>query len=281
MFSMARLSSNKTSSVRLASRLRRQALCLTAVAALSTTTSRVGAFVPPPPLLQPRVPSSPALVTPRQPIRLYSSSNKNENFLKKAATKLGIIKQSQEEEKAELARQQVKDNVSGGIKELLKDAPLPIKMFGSVLAPLISKAASKMGESIAEQETQIERVLDESRGLILGDDVALNALGGAPVQVGAPFSQSSSTMVVNGQKAVNIALSFPVEGSSRSGMAQAQATDKGINRLLLEVDGRQIDVSLTKRAFPSSSSSSRLGKNHLDDDDNIIEAEVIEKITKK
>lgn len=279
MISMARLSLNKNATARLGNRLSRKALCLTAVAAFSTTTSStVGAFVSHPVLQQPRPLSS--ILVPRQTVRMYSSSKKNENFLKKIGTKLGIIKQSEEEERKELARQQVKDNVSGGIKALLKDAPLPVKMFGSVLAPLLSKAASSMSESIAEQENAIERVLDDSRGYILGDDVALRALGGAPVQVGAPFSQSSSTMVVNGQKKVNIALSFPVEGSSRSGIAQAQATDRGINRLTLEVDGQQINVSLTKQSSPSRSAS-RIGKNHFDDDDDIIEAEVIEKVTKK
>ena len=274
---MARLSPNNSARVRLGSRLSRKAICLTAVAAFSTTTpGRVGAFVShPAPQTRPL-----SVLVPRQTVRMYSSSKKNDNIFKKVATKLGIIKQSEEEEKKELARQKVKDNISGGIKELLKDAPLPVKMFGSVMAPLLSKAASSLGESIAEQENAIERILDDSREYILRDDVALRALGGAPVQIGAPFSQSSSTMVINGQKTVNIALSFPVEGGSRSGMAQARATDQGINNLILEVEGKQIKVSLTKQSSPSGSSS-RLGKNHLDDDDNIIEAEVIEKVTKK
>jgi hypothetical protein len=113
----------------------------------------------------------------------------------------------------------------------------------------------------------------------LGDEVAIQALG-EPITIGTPFSQSSSTSIINGQKTANIQLGFPVSGSRSSGVAQASATQSGLSSLLLEVDGRQIQVSLSKRG----SSSKRVGKNHRgpsDDDDNIIEAEIIEKEVKK
>ena len=287
---MARLSTTKNTTLA-SNRMRRNAFFLTAAAALSKTSS-VDAFVAHPSQQQQRslhhlspsvmMPSN-RLLTTTPTTRLYSSSKKNDNFLKKAAKKILPASwfQSEEEKEAALARQQVKDNVKGGIKELLKDAPLPVRMLGSMISPLLSKAASQMGEAMAEQEKTIETVLDDARAYILGDDVALQALG-EPLQVGAPFSQSSSTSIINGQKTTNIAIGFPVNGSRSSGMAQAQATDKGIQRLTLQVDGRQINVSLTQRGSPSS----RVGKNHrtfgpMNDDDNIIEAEIIEKKVEK
>ncbi|CAB9497575.1 expressed unknown protein [Seminavis robusta] len=216
--------------------------------------------------------------------RLYSSPKKDDGILKKVAKTLLPKKwfQSEEEKKAELVRQQARDNVKGGIKEMLKGAPLPVRMMGSMVAPLLSRVASDLSESVAEQQRTIESVLEDSRGYILGDDVACQALG-EPIRVGSPFSQSSSTSIINGQKTVNIILGFPVEGSRSSGVAQAQANENGISQLLLQVDGRQIHVSLAKR-------KNAIGKNHRstnksyfagDDDDNIIEAEIIEKDTKK
>lgn len=271
MMRMARLAMPQNTSTIVSNRMRRSALFLTAAAALST---RVDAFLPP--------------IQRHSTIRLYGSSsskNNDDNILTRAAKKvLPSWFQSEEEQKAALAKKQVKDNVKGGIQELLKDAPLPVRMMGGMVAPLLSSLASTVSESMAEQQRTIETVLEDAQAYMLGDDAALQALG-EPLQVGAPFSQSSSTTIINGQKTVNLVIGFPVEGSCGSGMAQAQATDQGINRLTLQVNGgQQINVSLMKRG--SASSSSRIdGKAERmfpsDDDDTIIEAEIIEKDVKR
>ena len=269
-------------------------LYLTAAAALSTSlTSRADAFLvrPPPTLARPLQPNVATFalnpLDNHYPVktttRLYSSKKNNDGILKKAAKKFLPKKwfQSEEEQKAELTRKQVKDNVKGGIKEMLKDAPLPIRMMGSMMSPLLSRVASDLSESMAEQQKSIEQVLDDARAYILGDDMAIQALG-EPVRIGSPFSQSSSTSIINGQKTTNIQLAFPVNGSRGSGVAQATATQSGLSDLVLQVDGRQIRVNLSRKG-----SSSRVGRNHRSsgrigskDDDNIIEAEIIEKETK-
>ena len=255
---------------------RRKICFVTAFAALSTSAD---AFLTPyRPFLTPRHPTIPTIAAARsmQQSRLYSSKKNDEGILKKVAKSILPKKwfQSEEEQKAELARQQVKDNVSGGIKELLKDAPLPVRMMGSLVSPLLSRVASDLQEGMAEQQRTVENVLDDARAYLLGDEVALQALG-EPIQLGAPFSQSSSTSIINGQKSVNIALQFPVEGSRGSGVAQARANENGISQLVLQVNGRQINVSLSRRGSPSG----RVGRNHRTtsrNDDDIIEAEIIE-----
>lgn len=259
-------------------------LLWTAAAALSTSLpSRADAFLSRP-LSGLVLPSrAPTPITCSSQTRLYFSK-KDEGILEKMAKTVLPSKwfQSEEERKAALAKQEVKDNVSGGIQEILKDAPLPVRMMGKMISPILSKVASDLSESMAEQQQQLETILDDSRLFMLGDDVAVQALG-EPIQVGAPFSQSSSTTIINGEKSVSISIGFPVEGSRSSGMAQAQANQNGITRLVLEVDGRQINVGLSRRGSPSG----RVGKNHRTmssmnkDDDTIIEAEIIEKDSAK
>lgn len=284
---MARSFSSKTKQSLDATKMRgRSIFLLTTAAALSTSLpTTANAFASRPPTAVPAFGYGALSVFPSwgthavtTTTRLYSS-NEDEGMLKKMAKSVLPKKwfQSEEEQKVELARQQVKDNVSGSIKELLKDAPLPVRMVGSMVAPLLSRAASELSEGMAEQQQQVETVIRDAKALILGDDVACQAIG-EPIQVGAPFSQSSSTSIINGQKSVNIALAFPVEGSRSSGVAQAQANQNGITQLVLQVDGRQINVSLSKRG----TSSGRVGKNHQTggskyDDGDIIEAEIIEK----
>lgn len=214
---------------------------------------------------------------PHSPIqtrtRLYSSKKEQGGFLDNVVKTILPKKwfHSEEEQEAELARQEVKDNVKGGIKELLKDAPLPAKMMGSLLSPILSRVASDLQEGMVDQQRTIEDILDDARACLLGDEVVLGALG-EPLQVGAPFSQSSSTSIINGQKSVNVAIGFPVEGSRARAQAQAQYQNGSITQLTLQVDGRLINVSLSRRASPSG----RVGRNHrtmMTDD--IIEAEIV------
>ena len=131
-------------------------LCTAAAAAFSTLPSH--AFVVGPRTLAPRCisvdgpsslayhhPHSHATLTTR---RFFSGRNDNSNKdeggvlggLKKAAKSILPASwfQSEKEKKAAIERPRVKDEVSGGIKEMLKDAPLPIRMMGSMMGPLVS-----------------------------------------------------------------------------------------------------------------------------------------------
>ena len=179
--------------------------------------------------------------------------------------------QSEEEKQRAIERKRIQNEVKGSIQEVLKDAPLPVKMLGSMFGPLMSSAMSSMADSLAEQQRTAEDYLSQAR-LFIQSDEAVTRIIGEPVQVGSPFSQSSSTSSINGKTTKRVELGFPVSGSRGSGVAQLSATEAGIQRLIVQAQGRQINVRLSAR--PNKFSG---GGN----DDDVIEAEIIEKNTRR
>jgi hypothetical protein len=189
------------------------------------------------------------------------------------------------EEKQELQRRKdVRDEISGGLNEILKDAPLPVKMIGKMLKPLMSKVAATLAETVAEQQRTTEAMLEDARGYLMFDP-AVTKLLGEPIRIGTPFAQSSSTTSINGKTQSRVELSLPVSGSRDSGVVRIVASQEGISQLQVEAGGRSVNVSLKKKGWSSSgsaSSSSGSGSSYSlpRDDDNIIEAEIIDKKTK-
>lgn len=187
-----------------------------------------------------------------------------------------------QEEKAQLARKkEVKDQVKGSMEELLKDAPLGVRMMGKMVAPLMGNLASTMAEGFAEQQRTTETLLEDAQRYIMNDPNVVNAMG-TPIQLGMPFSQSSSMSSVNGQTQSRVELALNIAGSKRSGIARILATNDGIAQLIVESGGKVFNVSLQKSKLGGSSSAKRkFGSGGAAGDDNIIEAEIIDKDTKR
>lgn len=185
-----------------------------------------------------------------------------------------------QEEKAQLARKkEVKDQVKGSMEELLKDAPLGVRMMGKMVAPLMGNLASTMAEGFAEQQRTTETLLEDAQRYIMNDPNVVNAMG-TPIQLGAPFSQSSSmSSNVNGQTQSRVELALNIAGSKRSGIARILATNEGIAQLIVESGGKVFNVSLQSKRGPSSSKRKFGGSSTAAGDDNIIEAEIIDKDT--
>eukprot|EP00531_Pseudo-nitzschia_arenysensis_P019432 CAMPEP_0116156694 /NCGR_PEP_ID=MMETSP0329-20121206/22964_1 /TAXON_ID=697910 /ORGANISM="Pseudo-nitzschia arenysensis, Strain B593" /LENGTH=329 /DNA_ID=CAMNT_0003653785 /DNA_START=196 /DNA_END=1188 /DNA_ORIENTATION=- len=254
----------------------------------------------------------PTFTTTTTTTRLYSSSNrkkrisgssgsdddndnKNTNELfgfrraaKKAARKVLPTKWfgTKEEKEALERKQMVKDRVRGELDQMLKGAPLPIKMFAKyVAAPMMGKMASKMAEMGLEQQKAMENILDEARDLLMRDAQITDLLG-TPIQIGTPFSQQSSTTVINGRRQMRTEFAVELSGPYENGVCRIVATNEGVGQLLVEANGRIYNVDLTSegRMSSSSSSSSSSRKSPSDsfgnNDDNIIEAEIIDKETK-
>lgn len=249
--------------------MKRQIL-LTAAAALSQTSLFSHAF---------SIHLPPSATTQRAMRRfsptstsLHASKNDNSFLIKVGKSVKSFLPatwfQSEEEKKAQLERKKVQDEISGGLAEILKDAPLPIRMLGKMVEPLLSSALSGMAETFAEQQAKVESLLNEARLYLEADDNVKNELG-ETVQIGTPFSQSSSSSNINGKTMSRVELAFPVTGSRSSGIAQLMSTGDGIQSLKLQTGGRVIDVNRTKRR-----------RRMPTDDDNIIEAEIIDKNTK-
>lgn len=197
------------------------------------------------------------------------------NLLAKGAEKVKSLLpfgKSDEEKRADIIKKERKEEITGGIQTLLKDLPLPIRMMGRMVTPLLARAA----EEIAEQTQQAQDVFEEARIRLMNDPYIVESLGN-PIQVGQPFSQSSSTVVINGQRSATVRASFPVVGSRGSGVATLESSNGDIRSLTVNVDGRTLSVGSSRRGggggggmYNSKSTTNSKG-------DNIIEAEIIEK----
>jgi hypothetical protein len=197
--------------------------------------------------------------------------------------------QSEQEKQSALRKQQLQKEMKGGISEMLKDAPLGIRMMGKMIAPLVSGIASTLAETMAAQQQTTQKLLEDATGFLAQNDDVIEALGGEPIRVGMPFSQSSSTSNINGQVQSRIELGVPVVGRNGvSGTAFVSANQEGLTSLVFQSpQGRRIPISLTKVVGKSRLSSSSSGppgsasRRRRGDDSTIIEAEIIEKDTKK
>ena len=264
-----------------------------AAAALSTTSRvspSVAYFVQPHQGARKTGLSTSTTLSPRQyPLqsRLYAKSSRTEKDdgflggLKKTAKSLlpSSWFQSEEEKRAAIERQRVQDDLKGGLKELFKDAPLPVRMIGGMVAPLLTNVMSGLAETMAEQQEVVDDVLNEARQYLAADPAVAQMLGDGGIQVGTPFSQSSSSTSINGQTTTQVQLAFPVTGSLQSGVAQVVSANGKLQRLVLQVGGRTTAVSLSSKT-PSARTFRNRGPRSGSPDDDIIEAEIIEKDTK-
>jgi len=187
------------------------------------------------------------------------------NLLKKGVGKIKSLIPFGEETRAEMIKKERKEEITSGLNTMLKDMPLPIRMMGRMVSPLLARAA----EEIAEQTAQARDMLDEAR-IRLADDSGLAEELGGPLRVGEPFSQSSSTMVVNGRSTARVQASFQVVGPRGSGIATMESMNGEITSLNVNANGRNMSIGSRRGGndFRMASSSK---------DDNIIEAEIIEK----
>ena len=193
------------------------------------------------------------------------------NLFKKGVDKVKSIipfGKSDEEKRAKMIKKERKQEITGGISEMLKDAPLPIRMMGRMVSPLLARAA----EEIAEQSKEAQYMWEEARIRLMNDPYISEALG-EPLQIGQPFSQAQSTTVINGKSSARVQASFQVAGPRGSGVATLESVNGEIRSLNVNVNGRNISVGSSTRggnAIYGKSSSSKK-------DDNIVEAEIIEK----
>jgi hypothetical protein len=266
---------------------RRRALYWTAFAAMGSTLSNTAAcchafagpaYVPRAMLYQQQ--------QKYQQTRLYSSKNKDDGgffgSLAKAAKSIlpKSWTQTKEERQIELQTKQATEEIKGGIEMLLKDAPLPIRMMGKMVAPIMSSVMSTVATEMGEQQRQLQDFVDEAQACMVADPNVRQALG-EPIQVEPPFSQMSSSMTLNGETTYSVDASFYVIGSRARGTAQMTATEGRIARLVVNVDGRQMQVSLTPNKWSSYTvdvdlASSSLGKNRINQNQ-IIDVEFVEK----
>ncbi|KAL3788705.1 hypothetical protein ACHAW5_010568 [Stephanodiscus triporus] len=193
------------------------------------------------------------------------------NLMRKGADKvksfLPSFLRSKDEKRADVIRREREGEISGGINAMLKDMPLPVRALGRIVSPLLARAAEEM----AEQSRQAQDILEEARLRSASDPDVVETLG-EPVRAGRPFSQSSSSISINGRTTTTVKASFPVTGKRGEGIATMESSDGEIRSLTVNVNGRNISVGSRPRRGGSA-----YGKSSSTNDGNVIEAEIIEK----
>ncbi|KAL3806841.1 hypothetical protein ACHAXA_008229 [Cyclostephanos tholiformis] len=267
----------------------RRVICVAAFGSLSSCPSSWAFMSQPlprhsvPPYFAARHPSKhtnaiPTMAQLRQSRPLFTKKDDNDwetfkeagqNLVKRGVDKIKSFipfLKSDDGKRSEMIKKERKGEITGGINAMLRDMPLPIRMLGRAVAPLMASAA----EQLAEQSRQAEDMLEEARVRILNDPIVIENLG-VPIQVGDPFSQSSSAISINGQTTATVTASFPVAGPRGNGIARMESSNGEIRSLTVNVNGRNLSVG-SKRGGGSA-----YGKSSSVKDDNIIEAEIIEK----
>jgi len=223
--------------------------------------------------------------------RLFSSwKDPNENddsIVKKAGKKLRSFMPKflgGEDDEAQLAKKQAKSEISSGINTMLKDAPLGLRMMGKMVAPILGSVVSKMASAMQEQSRQVGDALEDAKSFIVRDETACRLLG-EPILVDPPFSQSSSSMSVNGQNSSTIRAQFQVRGSVGGGVATMEAANGEIQGLTLNVNGRSIRIDVSgnapKVSVLRSTADTRVGNNRKKSiDDDVIDVEFYDKVQK-
>lgn len=223
--------------------------------------------------------------------RLYSGSSdreENDSLFRKMAKKVlpsALVPKSKAEKRRELDRLELQNSLDTGLSTLFKDAPLPIRLVGKLITPLLGSLV----EQVQEQSRSTNQVLDEAREILRSSRRARELLGGGDddtmIDVGPPFSQSSSSSSINGQTSSVVQASFQVSSrTSNGGTATVVARNGVIETLQLNVGGRSVNIDTFKSAgantvygsgssISGGSSSSRTKFNK----DDIIDAEFVEK----
>jgi len=131
--------------------------------------------------------------------------------------------------------------LSNGVDSLLKDAPLPVKILGGLVKPLLSGLET----ALEEQAEASDALLSEAQSCLRAD-ARVAELIGENVQVGAVFSSMSSSSSVNGMMQKSVQLQAQCTAAFGSGVVairgESEADRMRIRSLQFQAGGRVIDV---------------------------------------
>lgn len=160
------------------------------------------------------------------------------------------------------------------LTHIFKDAPLGVRMMGKMIKPLVGNLVGNLAQAMEDQNRAIEDLMNDAKYYIAADSNAMRSLGldsDGTIEVSAPFSQSSSTVSINGKTESRIQASFQVISTSSRGMGGGVATMSAVNgsidSLYLNVNGRNVLIDTTKSAGSSASYDSSSGQTIVDDFD--------------
>ena len=157
---------------------------------------------------------------------------------------------------------------SKGIDDVLRDAPLPVKLMGGLMKPVIGAVSDMLADS---QQDADELLAIAERAL--RSDPAVQDLIGTNAEIGDVFSSSSSNM--NGAKSMQ--LQCQCTGSAGSGVVAVQGqsgADGGFKLTLLQLQANGRTISVESLASGGGSSPGSPGGYSTGTD--VIDVEVLD-----
>ena len=157
--------------------------------------------------------------------KLGEDEPKGSNFIEKIGNSIKSLFGGDKKEPAPLAEASSSSSFPGGLG-----------ILGSFLRPAIGM----MGSLLKDSQDDIQSVLSEAEKIL-----TRSGRLGSRVECGPVFSQSYSSMNINGQQSTQVQLQFQVKGDQRSGTASCSASigPDGVSFRSLSVDGQAIDTS--------------------------------------
>jgi len=108
---------------------------------------------------------------------------------------------------------------------------------------MMGRLSNAMAKSTAQEEQSNKYLLSDA-SKILSNDVAVKNMLGPSIELGTPFSKTSSSSMVNGVTKSRLELVIPVSGKQNTGRIRLIANQDGIMQMELDVGGRIINVPL-------------------------------------
>ena len=129
---------------------------------------------------------------------------------------------------------------------------------------------------LSTQRESMQPLLEEAQQ-ILNDDPECAAALGLPIQLGPVLSQSSASSSMNGQVQSRVQLQVAVQGTNgQEGMILLLADERGINEMILDVNGQQFPVQVPfGDRPPSSRPMPNNNNNNMPPEDVVLDAEVV------
>ncbi|CAE7809325.1 unnamed protein product [Symbiodinium sp. CCMP2456] len=112
--------------------------------------------------------------------------------------------------------------------------------MGGLLGALIKPAFGMLGNLLKGSQEDMQKVMSEAQTLL-----TRSGRLGSRVECGPVYSQSYSSMNINGQQSTQVALQFQAQGDAGAGTVSCSATivDGGVNFQDLRLDGAALDTS--------------------------------------
>eukprot|EP00933_Yihiella_yeosuensis_P029520 TRINITY_DN23151_c0_g5_i1.p1 TRINITY_DN23151_c0_g5~~TRINITY_DN23151_c0_g5_i1.p1 ORF type:complete len:285 (-),score=64.17 TRINITY_DN23151_c0_g5_i1:71-925(-) len=172
---------------------------------------------------------------------------KEENWLQKLANGvksffgLGDEKKTGETSAAKTAEPLASSSTSSDLASPFSSAlglPAAFGLVGSLIRPMFSLFSGLLKSS----QDDVQAVLSEAQAALLRSGRL-----GSRVECGPIYSQSYSSMNINGQQSAQVQLQFQAKGDGGSGMAtcSARISGGGVQISDLKLDGQPVDTSST------------------------------------